>query len=237
VDLPPEAWYAILAVCGTLLGAAIGGAAAYWAAVHGAERQNAGNAALALQAAEDERMERRAALARSAAVDLLEALYVLRSSVAYLHDVGLRIPNVAERPVARGGSYDWQENRDRTKVALDAVRRADVVSAPLVDPEVRRRWSTMRRLAVLFAGGGIVDEDLEEIRSDPAGQYNSLAMEQARLDLINYTTYVHKSIMAMLDGEDLPPHADPPELGRGDYTSAWQPPAPPATTNEDPAQT
>lgn len=226
IDLPLEALVAIIGLGSTLLGAVVGGVAAYRGALDGAKVQIAGQAAITRQAAEEERQERRAALGRSAALDLLDALYVLRSSVPFMHDAGLRHPNVAERPTARGASYDWQENQDRTRIALDAMRKADVVSAPLVDPAVRRRWSSMRRLAVLFTGGGLVDKYQEEMQSDPAGQYGALAMERGRLDLVNYTVYVHRSIVAMLDGEDLPPEAEPPELGRADYASVWQPPAP-----------
>jgi hypothetical protein len=191
----------------SLLGALVGGGGTYAATrsqttrVLEAQRQDA-----RLEREEERAAERRA---RSETVvwGLLEALALLEDAIPVLWS--LRFP--------RFGRSEYDELADRAGVALDELRRCQVVMIPWLDePRLGRLWDQLRRLC----------QELQTVESrqqfQGAGSGQDPLIGRAGDDVTGYLRYVRACLEAWIGHESLPPWLLPPNLRRApDQGASW----------------
>lgn len=176
-----------------LLGAVIGGMATFAASswqtrqVLTHEREQAREAAL------EERRAARESMTRSMSYQLLTVLA----------DVDHVVPRLAGGPSHLRGEREARERWEHERrTALDGLSRMQASIAPLMPKPAQDCWHNLRMLVV-------------ELALAPA-DWGDSTIARARQDVEDYLGYVRATIVAIIDGTDLPPVLDPPVLARKD---------------------
>jgi hypothetical protein len=189
---------------GALIGAVIGGAATFAASWWQTRRVLDHERGLARSAAEEERRAARAAVTRTAARDLLEALFLFDAALPKLHHA-----SIARRPDAAEIDNSGHLGAD---AALEALRHGELVGAPLAGGALAERWGHLRALAIEYA---------VEVGTLPEA-WPLEVISRAEVDLRAYAEYVRLTLQALIDGREPPADSPPPVLGRRDG-AAWNP--------------
>lgn len=199
---------------GALVGSVIGAGAVVWQTRQLLQHETQ----QARQAATDERRAARATLTQQAARDLLDALAELVTCVKWLRNC---------RWLERG------QLGDRAWGALEGVKQVEISAAPFTPLPVRERWATLHRLAseltkgleaeeAMELAGGVVNKSMQDAIDE--GAWPPGARTRAEQDVESYAQYVRRSLVAVVDEEDLPVEASfPPVLKRREL-SVWQAP-------------
>ena len=174
-----------------LLGAVIGGTATFAASWWQTGRVLAHETAQAREAAMEERKATRESMSRSVGYELLTVLA----------DVDHVVPRLASGPshvrVEREARERWEHER---RTALDGLSRMQASIAALMPKPVQDRWYQLRMLVVELALAPV--------------DWGSSTIDRARRDVEAYLGHVRATIIAVIDGAELPPDRDPPVLAR-----------------------
>jgi hypothetical protein len=201
-----DAWSGLI---GALIGGALSFAAVWWQTgrLLDDERRRLREIfeherGLARQAAEDDRQAARAAITAGAAVDLLEALHVV------------------DHALYNFGRSDDNANREQAEAALDVLSEVDATSAALLPERVRRRWHHLRMLVGQLDAAHPAPDSVTPVNS---AAWTTNKIGRARDDVQAYAGYVRRTLVAVVDGAEIPPDAPMPVLHRTDW-AVWVPP-------------
>lgn len=191
-----------LQAAGALSGTVVGGAISVWVARWQTLRTLAAQSQLAVaqeraaaQLARDEREHERET---DAACALLDRLADLNADLPALPEMDEETPRFDRRVLTRCGA------------AMSSVRRGmHTELMQISSPAIRDRYRTLVKLVYDVAYRGV-------------GRGNR---ERQIWDIGNYLRYVGHSLECLIDGRELPPHAEPPILDRTE-TDAWRLPFP-----------
>lgn len=189
-----------------LLGAVIGGALAFLAIRWQTQRVIDHETKRARDAAEDARNAARHAVSRMAVLELLRVLVDVERVIP---DLG----GVTAHPATTSSELD--DRGSEAVQALDLLASANATQAPLLPDSIQRRCAHLHVLA----------SDLHAARpvaTDDAGRddWTTTKVERARADVATYLAYVRRSLVALINEQDLPPEAAVPSLRRVDM-SVW----------------
>lgn len=190
---------AVSALVGTLVGGAITVLVARWQT----ERTIAAQTDLALTqeaaASRLARSEREHERATVAALQLLERLATLYAWLPSLPDVSEEVPRLSVHA------------REECRAALEALRRGMVTDLfAISDTEARSRYRALVKLVYDAGWRG-------KGREHP---------QRLVRDVRYYVRFVQASLEAVIDGDQLPSHVDPPVLERPE-ADLWNPPRAP----------
>jgi hypothetical protein len=146
--------------------------------VRAAEQTLQHEAQLAREAAETERREYRASLARQAAREMLETVVALSDALpilaaASISYVDIKAENVTFTPADRAAA-------DRF---LDRLRHVSLVTAPLTAPEIQARWHELEKQVTRYAKNA-APSDLSMSKTwyqEPTWTAEQLDVEKKRL--------------------------------------------------------
>jgi hypothetical protein len=210
---------------GALLGAVVGGFVTFLVQQSQTSRIIAAGTEQYARAAEAERQTSRRHFARDAAVDALECLAQLDQAVPHL------------RLLCDAGHVEmvgvWRDRVNMAQAALLAVRRAELVSMPIVgDDQLLVRWRRLHWLARGYVT--LPDRRPPSAYGDPHPEGADPRLGRAQQDLDAYVQYMHATLQGWLDEEPLPPDLPPPDLHRTDVSVwDWRPdPGPAARARE-----
>ncbi|UGQ15125.1 hypothetical protein LO772_17080 [Yinghuangia sp. ASG 101] len=186
------------ALLGTLAGGAISVLVARWQTLRTLDAQSQLAAAQERSASELARLERERERITVAASALLERLADLKADLPSVPEIDEETPRFARAALERCG------------MAMQSVRRGMHTELMAISsPEVRERYRMLVKLTYDVAWRGV-------------GRGNR---ERQIWDIGNYLRYVGHSLECLIEGRDIPPHAEPPVLDRSG-AEAWLPPFP-----------
>ncbi len=192
------------ALIGGVFGGLAGGGVAAYVAISQTRETLAHDAEQARLAAKEERASQRAAVDRSAALRLLQVLAEFVRHLPQLH--------LASVPMMGMGEQVPLDARHAIDVLIDE-QQATVISMPL---PVRQRWEHLCRLAIELGGLGAFD--VRDAWPKPR-------VDRARGDVTNYVRFVRATLVAVIDGKELPRDHLPPVLDRNPSDDAlWRHP-------------
>jgi hypothetical protein len=187
------------ALAGTLVGGLVTVVVARWQTNKSIAAQVSLSAAERAATIQLDKVSQSRARSADAARALLERLADLYAWMPSLPDVSADSPHLSRHA------------RDQCRKAIESVRRGLITDLyGISDPSARERYRELVRLSYDVGWRGIGSGDrARQIR-----------------DVKHYLRYVQHSLEAVIDGQPLPEHADPPVLDRP-AGAAWQPPAVP----------
>jgi hypothetical protein len=192
-----------------LLGAGIGGYAAWKAACKAGEDASA----LARAERQADALDRRAELARGKAMDLRT---VVAESLIHLNNLDFLYRQVAAKRMER---QDADRFAGEAKDACARLRQGVLAGDYFLPAEVRSRLSNLTMLVTQAVYTPLSDQQF--------------SYQRAGADTQTYGRYVRLSLQAIVHERAIPPHLDPPVILRNLELPPWVPDPAPEGWTED----